>query len=121
MVRSTNGEQLLVPADTCDPALPDWRSYTDLLVLGALEKLRQHSYPRRGGFMKDCSGCGAVPGSATRPYTATGLYEAYKLALYYFPARALRENNHVTNWIRANICRLTRRDGVTTHYDREAS
>ncbi len=39
-VRSTAGEQLLVLADTCGLILPDWKSYADLLALGALEKLR---------------------------------------------------------------------------------
>ena len=117
-VRSTTGEQLLVLADTCGPTLPDWRSYADLLALGALEKLRQRDYPAAWSLHKRLLRMWSGKGFRDRAYTATGLYEAYKLALYYFLARALRENNHATNWIRANICQLTRRDGgVATHYD----
>ncbi len=117
-LRSTNGEQLLVLADTCGPVLPDWTSYADLLVLGALERLRQHSYSAAWRLHQRLLGMWSGTGFRDKAYTATGLYESYKLALYYFLARALHEDNHVTDWIRANICKLVRRDGgVVTHYD----
>ena len=88
------------------------------MVLGALEQLRRHDYLAAWSLHQRLLGMWSGKGFRDKAYTATRLYEAYKLALYYSLAKALRESNHVTKWIRSHICRLARRDGgVATHYD----
>ena len=97
--------------------LPDWYEYADLLVLAILEGLRRGSGAVHGCVDRVVS-LWDGRGFADKAYRETGLYETYKLSLYYFLARVLQVEDTITRKVQVLIRRLLSGEGgIVTHYD----
>ncbi len=112
------GNVFKVKADTpTGRVLPDWTRYADLLVLAVLEKLGRVELEAAHRLHETVLHMWDGRGLADKVYGVTRLYEAYKLSLYAFLARALEAENHVASTVPAILEKLVAPEsGIATHY-----
>lgn len=115
---STSNETIKIYVDyMVNDIEADWYNYADLIVLSALEKLRRNDFSGAASDRDLATRLWVGKGFGDKVYLETGLFETYKLSLYYFLARARRNIDYIAQWIESNIDSFIVSGGVITHYN----
>lgn len=115
---ATTGEAIYIYADVVSGAvLPDWLDYADLVMLASLQELKNGNLEQAQKYRERVKEMWLGTGFGDAAYNSSGLFETYKLSLYYFLMKALGQRDEVVEWIENNIDRFVVNGGVVTHYD----
>lgn len=115
---SITGEIISIYADILsDNVFSDWQYYADQLMLASLQELKNGNYECAWKYRNRAEKMWEDIGFEDKVYHDIGLYETYKLSLYYFLMRALGHRDHIAVWIENNIDKFISNGGVVTHYD----
>ncbi|MEM0027601.1 MAG: hypothetical protein QXT53_06265 [Ignisphaera sp.] len=116
--KAVTGEAIYIYADVVSGSvLPDWLDYADLAILASLQELKNKNLEQIQRYKEHVKGMWLGIGFGDIAYSKSGLFETYKLSLYYFLMRALGQRDEIVEWIEDNINRFIVDGGVVTHYN----
>jgi len=118
--KTVNNETITIYADIpSNTTLPDWDRYADMLMLAALQLLKNGDIEKAREYIEEVKKIWSGRGFVDKAYNATGVYDTYKLSLYYFISKAIGEKDDIAIWIENNIHRFIKNGGVITNYDND--
>ncbi|ADM28673.1 hypothetical protein Igag_1879 [Ignisphaera aggregans DSM 17230] len=118
--KTVDNETITIYADIpSNTTLPDWNRYADMLMLAALQLLKNGDIEKARGYIEEVKKMWSGKGFADKAYNATDIYDTYKLSLYYFISKTMGEKDDIAIWIENNIHRFIKNGGVITSYDND--
>ena len=113
-----NNETIYIYVDVLSGnVFEEWLDYADHIILVALQELKNENFEWAWRYRGYAQRMWVQIGFADKPYYNSGLFETYKLSLYYYLMRTLRYRDDIVAWIENNIDKFINNGGVITHYD----